>query len=108
MDDEGKPFEVSKNVARNLHPPEAPSIHVRVLLTWLVIFPLVACGMTVSSPYVEDWHPALRALTLTLIVVPTTVYLGVPGLLRAYTRITHLRYRRRIRRDAVCPRAAAD
>jgi antibiotic biosynthesis monooxygenase (ABM) superfamily enzyme len=101
MDNEGKPFEVTETVTLPLRPPQAPSIHVRALLTWLVIFPLVAVGMTVSSPLVEDWHPALRALSLTLIVVPTTVYIGVPWLIRAYTRIIHIRYGRRVRRAAV-------
>ena len=61
-----------------------PSVHVRAVITWLAIFPLVAIGMTALAPLTGDWHPALRALVLTLLVVPTAVYFVVPRLLAAY------------------------
>lgn len=61
-----------------------PSIHTRAVITWLAIFPLVAIGMTILAPLTESWHPALRALVLTLAVVPTAVYLVVPKLLAGY------------------------
>lgn len=68
--------------------PATPSVHVRAAITWLAIFPLVAIGMTAMSPVTGDWHPVLRALVLTLVVVPLAVYLVVPRLLRLYiTRI---------------------
>ena len=76
----------SINVPRQ-RPPAVTSIHVRALLSWLVIFPLVAVGMTVTSPFIADWHPVLRALALTVVVVPTAVYLGIPALLAVYNRI---------------------
>ncbi|WP_423182608.1 hypothetical protein [Arthrobacter sp. NyZ413] len=62
----------------------APSVHVRAVITWLAIFPLVAIGMTALAPLTGDWRPALRALVLTLLVVPTAVYFVVPRLLAAY------------------------
>lgn len=58
--------------------PVAPSVHLRALATWLTIFPLVALGMTLMAPVTEGWHPVLRALVLTLVVVPLAVYLVVP------------------------------
>lgn len=61
-----------------------PSIHTRAVITWLAIFPLVAIGLTILGPLTESWHPALRALVLTLVVVPTAVYLVVPKLLAGY------------------------
>jgi antibiotic biosynthesis monooxygenase (ABM) superfamily enzyme len=61
-----------------------PSTHVRAVITWLAIFPLVAIGMTAIAPLSADWHPVLRALVLTLVVVPVAVYLVVPQLMRAY------------------------
>ena len=61
-----------------------PSIHTRAAITWLAIFPLVAIGMTILAPLTESWHPALRALVLTIVVVPTAVYLVVPKLLAGY------------------------
>ncbi|MGO4859240.1 hypothetical protein [Arthrobacter sp. 2MCAF14] len=61
-----------------------PSVHMRAAITWLAIFPLVAIGMTILAPLTESWHPALRALVLTLVVVPTAVYVIVPKLLAGY------------------------
>lgn len=57
---------------------------MRAAITWLAIFPLVAIGMTILAPLSESWHPALRALVLTIVVVPTAVYVVVPKLLAGY------------------------
>lgn len=64
--------------------PGPPSVHVRAVITWIAIFPLVAIGMLALAPVFESWHPVLRAFVLTLIVVPLAVYLVVPQLLRGY------------------------
>ena len=64
-----------------------PSTHIRAVITWLAIFPLVAVGMTAIAPISGDWHPVLRALVLTLVVVPVAVYLVVPQLFRGYAAI---------------------
>jgi len=64
--------------------PPAPSIHVRAVITWLAIFPLVAVGMMAVAPLTEGWHPVLRALVLTLLVVPAAVYLVLPRLFAVY------------------------
>jgi antibiotic biosynthesis monooxygenase (ABM) superfamily enzyme len=65
-------------------PAGPPSVHVRAVITWLAIFPLVAIGMMVIAPFAESWHPVLRAFALTLVVVPLAVYLVVPQLMRGY------------------------
>lgn len=75
-------------------PAAAPSIHVRAMLTWIAIFPLVAIGMMALAPLTEGWHPVLRALVLTLVVVPLAVYLVMPRLLRAHAAISARRVRR--------------
>ena len=62
----------------------APSIHVQAALTWLAIFPLVAVGITVMAPFTLDWDPLLRAFVLTLVVVPLSVYLLVPWLMKIW------------------------
>jgi len=67
--------------------PVTPSVHVRAVATWLTIFPLVALGMTLMAPVSADWHPVLRALVLTAIVVPLAVYLIVPRVLALYVRL---------------------
>lgn len=63
------------------------SVHVRAVVTWLAIFPLAATGMCALGTLVPQWHPVLRAFVLTLVVVPTAVYLAVPHLLLLQTRI---------------------
>jgi antibiotic biosynthesis monooxygenase (ABM) superfamily enzyme len=68
-----------------------PPIHVRAALTWLAIFPLVAIGMTAIAPFSAAWHPVLRALVLTLVVVPVAVYGVMPPLLRAYGMLVRRR-----------------
>jgi len=65
-------------------PAGPPSVHVRAVITWLAIFPLVALGMLLIAPFSESWHPVLRAFVLTLVVVPLAVYLVVPQLMRGY------------------------
>lgn len=77
--------------------PHLPSVHVRAAITWIAIFPLVAIGMLAMAPFTEGWHPVLRALVLTLVVVPLAVYLVVPRLFALHGR---LRARRAGRRGA--------
>lgn len=67
------------------------SIHIRAVITWLAIFPLVSIGMIAAGPLMENWHPILRALFLTLMVVPTAVYVVVPKLLGAHMSVTRRR-----------------
>jgi antibiotic biosynthesis monooxygenase (ABM) superfamily enzyme len=75
--------------------PPAPSIHVRAVITWTAIFPLVAVGMMVVAPLTEGWHPVLRALVLTLVVVPAAVYVVLPRLFAAYGYLLRRRNSRR-------------
>ncbi|MEG0028028.1 MAG: hypothetical protein RR853_01120 [Aurantimicrobium sp.] len=70
------------------HPPQQVSIHMRALITWITIFPLVALGLTFLMPALGDMHPILKAMILTLIVVPLAVYLIVPRLLGLYVKLT--------------------
>jgi len=62
----------------------APSVHVRAVITWIAIFPLVTLGFFAIAPFAGDWNPILRAFVLTLVVVPLAVYLVVPQLMRLY------------------------
>jgi antibiotic biosynthesis monooxygenase (ABM) superfamily enzyme len=66
---------------------QPPSTHVRAIITWVAIFPLVAIGMMAIAPISADWHPILRALVLTLVVVPVAVYLVVPQHFRGYAAL---------------------
>lgn len=69
------------------HPPQQVSIHIRALITWITIFPLVALGLTFLMPALGNMHPILKAMILTLIVVPLAVYLIVPRLLGLYVKL---------------------
>ncbi len=79
-------------------PPPAPSIHVRAFITWLAIFPLVSIGMMTLGPLIESWHPVLRALLLTLLVVPAAVYFVVPKLFVGYGALMRSQAQRTTRR----------
>ena len=72
-------------------PAPAPSVHVRAAITWLAIFPLVSVGMLLLAPVSESWHPILRALVLTAVVVPLAVYVVVPRFLGVYTSLRRRR-----------------
>jgi antibiotic biosynthesis monooxygenase (ABM) superfamily enzyme len=61
--------------------PSVASVHVRAIVTWIAIFPMAAIGMTVLAMLVPSWPAVLKALVLTLFVVPTAVYFAVPRLL---------------------------
>ncbi|GLW54596.1 hypothetical protein [Kitasatospora phosalacinea] len=74
-------------------PPAAPSVHVRALLTWLAVYPAITLAQVLLGPPLAGLAVPLRVLVLTALVVPTAVYLLVPGLLRA--RAALLRPRRR-------------
>ena len=68
-------------------PPAPPSVNVRALLTWIAIFPLVSIGMWLTGPFTADWHPVLRALALTVFIVPLAVYVVMPRLMALYGRL---------------------
>lgn len=62
-------------------------MHVRAVITWIAIFPLVTLGFFAIAPFATDWNPVLRAFVLSIVVVPVAVYLVVPQLMRAYGAI---------------------
>ncbi len=62
-------------------------MHVRAVITWIAIFPLVTLGFFAIAPFAADWNPVLRAFVLSVVVVPVAVYLVVPQLMRAYGAI---------------------
>jgi hypothetical protein len=59
-----------------------PSVHIRALITWLAIFPLVSLGFLTIVPLMGNAHPILKVFVLTLVVVPLAVYVVVPNLMK--------------------------
>lgn len=99
MEHEGKALAADETDSGHHRPPGIATVHTRAVLTWIAIFPLVAIGMSVLTLVASDWSPVLRALVLTLVVVPTAVYVIVPRLLLLHSRVTTARHRRRVRRS---------
>lgn len=75
--------------------PKPPSIHMRAVITWLAIFPLVAIGMMATAPFMDGWHPVLRSFVLTLVVVPAAVHVVVPRLFAGYGALMRRRNAKR-------------
>lgn len=87
MEHEGKALAADELGAQQRQSKELASVHVRVVITWLAIFPLAAIGMTTLAALAPRWPSVLRAFTLTLVVVPISVYFVVPGLLLLHARL---------------------
>ncbi|MHA7297020.1 hypothetical protein [Pseudarthrobacter raffinosi] len=51
--------------------------------------------MMLVAPLTEGWHTVLRALVLTLVVVPVAVYLVVPRLFAGYGALLRSRNSRK-------------
>lgn len=67
--------------------PAPPTVHERAVITWAAIFPLVALSQWALAPLIGPWPPVLRALAVTLVVVPVAVYVVVPRLIATYLRL---------------------
>lgn len=85
--------QLTANIAVSSAPPAPPSVHVRAVITWIAIFPLVTLGFFAIAPFAADWNPVLRAFVLSVIVVPIAVYLVVPQLMRGYGKLRARRMR---------------
>lgn len=71
--------------------PKPPSVHIRALITWVAIFPLVTVGSFAIAPFASELNPVLRSFVLSIIVVPVAVYFVVPQLMRGYGKIRNAR-----------------
>jgi antibiotic biosynthesis monooxygenase (ABM) superfamily enzyme len=81
VEHEGKALAADEFDDKHHRNPSVASVHVRAAVTWLAIFPMVAIGMSVMGMAADRWPAVLKALVLTVIVVPTAVYFAVPRLL---------------------------
>ncbi|MGK5534315.1 hypothetical protein [Streptomyces sp. URMC 129] len=69
-----------------------PSIHMRVFITWLAVYPSITIVQMLLGPSLENLSVPVRVLIITGLVVPVVVYALVPVLLK--TRAALLRLRR--------------
>jgi hypothetical protein len=103
VEHEGKALAADETDAHHHRTVGLASVHLRAVITWVAIFPLAAVGMSVLAELAPKWHPVLRALVLTLVVVPTAVYWAVPRLLLLQAQlnqaVTRARARQRAKRN---------
>lgn len=78
---DGQPLAADEPDHHHHRPPGVATAHTRALVTWVAIFPLAALGMSLLAHLAPEWPVLLKALVLTAVVVPVTVYLTVPRLL---------------------------
>jgi hypothetical protein len=91
--------------------PNPPSVHHRMLLTWLAVYAaitVVQLALGTSTAYLPT---PVRTLILTACVVPAVVYLLVPTLLRLHAAVARQLHRRlnqrarRLRKNSGTPSA---
>ena len=90
MEHHGRSFAADEVGAERIASQRSISVHERAAITWMAIFPMATLGMTMLATLAPEWNVVLRALVLTLVVVPATVYIAVPRLLVVYGRVLQL------------------
>jgi antibiotic biosynthesis monooxygenase (ABM) superfamily enzyme len=65
-------------------PAGPPPRHKLALVVWLAIYPTITLLLHFGGPVINDWALPLRTLALTGVVVPTMVFLLLPGLQRVF------------------------
>ncbi|WP_326596675.1 hypothetical protein [Streptomyces sp. NBC_01803] len=68
-----------------------PSVHMRVLITWLAVYPSITIVQILLGPSLENLSVPVRVLIITGLVVPVVVYALVPVLLKMRAAILRLR-----------------
>ncbi|MFD7818606.1 hypothetical protein ACFV6E_37740 [Streptomyces sp. NPDC059785] len=62
--------------------PPAPSLHLRVLATWVAVYPTITIALAVLRTRIGSLPLAAQTLVLTAVVVPIATYGIIPLLLR--------------------------
>ena len=68
-------------------PPAPARRRATAVLVWLAIYPTITVLSWLLLPLLDTWPLPLRTATLTLIAVPTVVFVLLPALQRAYARL---------------------
>lgn len=85
----------SRNQPRSAAPAQPvplPSVHMRVLLTWIAVFTALTVVQLAIGPYVAGFPMLLRTLVITGVVVPAVVYALVPNLLKVRAAVLRRRH----------------
>jgi antibiotic biosynthesis monooxygenase (ABM) superfamily enzyme len=73
--------------ARETRTAPAPSIHRRLLLTWLAVYPTITVVQMLLGTSVAHLALPVRTLIVTALVAPVVVYLALPQILKADRKI---------------------
>ena len=75
---------------------QAPSIHRRVILTWIAVYPTITLIQSLLGTRVAAYPLPLRTLVVTGLVAPLVVYLVLPTVMKAHTALLRRLAGRRI------------
>lgn len=67
--------------------PAAPSIHRRVLLTWLAVYPSITILQSLLGTKVAAYPLPVRTLVLTVFMAPLVTYLMLPAVMKAHAKV---------------------
>lgn len=67
--------------------PAAPSVHRRALLTWIAVYPTITLIQSLLGTHVAGYPLPVRTLLVTALVAPLVVYLVLPTVMKAHTRV---------------------
>jgi antibiotic biosynthesis monooxygenase (ABM) superfamily enzyme len=76
--------------------PTAPSIHRRVILTWIAVYPTITIIQSLLGTHVAGYPLPVRTLLVTALVAPLVVYLVLPTVMKAHTGLLRRLAGRRI------------
>lgn len=65
-----------------------PSIHRRVLLTWVAVYPTITILQSLLGSRVAAYPLPVRTLVLTVFMAPLVTYLMLPAVMKAHAKVT--------------------
>jgi antibiotic biosynthesis monooxygenase (ABM) superfamily enzyme len=67
--------------------PAGPSIHRRVLLTWVAVYPTITILQSLLGTKVAAYPLPVRTLVLTVLMAPLMTYLVLPAVMKAHAKV---------------------
>ncbi|NUR30870.1 MAG: hypothetical protein HOV83_34315 [Catenulispora sp.] len=67
--------------------PAGPSIHRRVLLTWVAVYPTITILQSLLGTKVAAYPLPVRTLVLTVFMAPLVTYLMLPAVMKAHAKV---------------------
>lgn len=63
-----------------------PPTYKRAIVIWIALYPAVVVALSLLRPLTGDWPIPLQALALTMVVIPTAVWVLIPLVQRLLRR----------------------